>query len=290
MSTTASSLALPSTWTISYALTPAPSNPNAPVVILSNSLYAPIPTWDRVVPELTAKGFTVLRYDQPGHGASTVPADLSSTTFESIADDVRTLLNHLSIKQLHAWIGVSMGAATGFVFTAKYPGIVQRLVACNTMSCSPVNAGIDDFFAPMIKEAREKGNMDAAVNSILETWLGRAWIDAHSDEADRVRQLMYTTSIDGFETCCAALRSPTFDSRAQVERAGQGVDKAMLVVGGNDANLTRTMRELREGVERGQKKKDAGDTVELRVIENAGHISHIDGFDDFMAAVLPFLE
>ncbi|XXH00974.1 hypothetical protein Hte_007325 [Hypoxylon texense] len=289
MSTTASLLSLPSSRVLSYALTPAPSNPNAPVVLLSNSLCTPFATWDLVVSKLTTRGLSVLRYDPPGHGASTTPADLSSTTFDSLAEDVRALLSHLSIEGLHAWIGVSLGAATGIVFAAKYPHVIRRLVVCDTISCSPVNAGIDDVFGPRVAAVRKIGKMDGVIDGTLERWLGRAWLDAHPDETSRLRQLMLTTTIDGFETCCAALRSTTFDLRPKTEEAGQGVDEALFIVGEKDANLPEAMQELREGVERGLKKKDPNATVGFHIIKNAGHVCYIDGFDQFVATITQFL-
>ncbi|KAI1091702.1 hypothetical protein F5B19DRAFT_457241 [Rostrohypoxylon terebratum] len=67
-------------------------------------LCAPFTSRDHVVPRLISEGFNVLRYDPPDHGASTgasnVPEDLSVTTFRSLAEDVRELLNNLVITQL----------------------------------------------------------------------------------------------------------------------------------------------------------------------------------------------
>ncbi|KAF3056231.1 3-oxoadipate enol-lactonase 2 [Daldinia childiae] len=289
MATSVSSLSLSSSRTLSYALTPVSSKPEAPVVLLSNSLAAPFPTWDHVVPKLTSRGFGVLRYDHPGHGASSVPVDLSSTTLETMADDVRELLNHLSISRVHAWIGVSMGAATGIVFAAKYPGIIEKLVVCNTISCSPLRAGDIDIFEPMVREAKETDSMDQTVQSILERWFGLAWMNANPDETRRMRQIMLTTSIDGFETCCAALRSDTFDLLPLAEKAGQGIDDALFIVGENDTDLPEYMLPLRDGIQRGLKEKDSQASIRFEVIKNAGHVSYIDGYDQFIAVITEFL-
>ncbi|KAI1802629.1 zearalenone lactonase [Daldinia bambusicola] len=289
MATSVSSLSLPSSRVLSYALTPVPSKPEAPVVLLSNSLCAPLATWDNVVPKFVSEGFAVLRYDQPGHGASSVPTDLSSTTFESIADDVRELLASLSISRVHTWIGVSMGAATGMVFAAKYPHIIGKLVVCNTISCSPIKAGGPDIFEPMIEAARGTGSMEGTVRNILERWFNLAWMNANPDETRRVRQIMLTTSIDGLETCCAALRSESFDLRPLAEKAGQGIGGALFMVGENDLDLPEHMLQLRDGVERGLRRKDSQVSVEFEVIKNAGHVSYIDGYDEFIAVITKFL-
>ncbi|KAI8963166.1 zearalenone lactonase [Daldinia sp. FL1419] len=290
MATSISSLSLPSSRILSYALTPVPLRSEAPVILLSNSLCAPFATWDHVVPKLTSEGFRVLRYDQPGHGASSVPADLSSTTFDTMADDVWELLNHLSISRVHTWIGVSMGAAAGIVFATKYPGIIGKLVVCNTISCSPARAGGADIFEPMISQARETGNMSGTVQTILERWFSSAWMDNNPDETRRVRQAMLTTSIDGFETCCGALRSDTFDLRPLAEKAGQGIGGALFVVGENDTDLPEHMNQLKEGVERGLKKKGLQSFVGFEVVRNAGHVSYIDGYDQFTTAIVKLIK
>ncbi|KAI1097689.1 zearalenone lactonase [Jackrogersella minutella] len=289
MTTTVSSLSLPSSRILSYALTTVPSSPNAPVVLLSNSLCAQFTSWDRVVPMLTSRDLCVLRYDQPGHGASAVPEDLSSTTFDTMADDVRELLNHLSISRLRAWIGVSMGAATGIVFAAKHPHIIQKLVICDTISCSPVNIGADNVFGPRVAAARKAGSMDETIDATLERWFGRPWIDANLDEARRMRELMLGTSIDGFEACCAALQSKTFDLRPLAIGAGSGVDEALFLVGEKDANLPETMQQLRKDVELGLRKKHADASVDFHIIKNAGHVCYVDGYDEFIATVTQFL-
>ncbi|KAI1391735.1 zearalenone lactonase [Hypoxylon trugodes] len=281
---------LPSSRIIDYALWSESSNPNAPVILLSNSLCAPYPTWERVVPEYTSRGFTVIAYSFPGHGGSTTPEDLSSTNFESLADDVQALLNHLSIERLHAWIGVSMGASTGIVFAAKYPSIIQKLVICDTISSSPVNAGTDDVFAPRIAAARKAGKMDDLVEGTMDRWFGRAWVDANPEEANRVRQIMLTTSIDGFETCCAALQSKSYDLRPLTVKAGQSVDEALFIVGDKDANLPESMQELRKGVEQGLQSKGIVSHVDFHVIKNAGHVCYVDGFDEFIAITTQFLK
>ncbi|KAI1814395.1 alpha/beta-hydrolase [Poronia punctata] len=293
MTTKSYSLSLADSRVLSYAITSSSSSKNDtssnPYILLSNSLCTPYPLWDNVVPRLTDLGFNVLRYDQPGHGASTAPPkDLSSTTFDSMAADVHALLQHLDIRELHAWIGVSMGAATAVVFAAKYPGIVGKLVVCDTILSSPVNAGSADIFTSRVEAAREAGNLDATIEETLGRWFSRDWLDGNLEERERMRGVMRGTTVDGFETCCAALRSETFDLRRVMKMAGEGVGEALLIVGGNDANLPEVMEELRKGIESGLKGKGR-DGVLMKVVDNAGHVPFVDGFEQFMEHVTPFL-
>ncbi|KAM7199770.1 Alpha/Beta hydrolase protein [Naviculisporaceae sp. PSN 640] len=291
---------LPSGTTISYHLS-HPTDPARPTVLLSNSLSSQFSFWDHIVTQLHALNFRVLRYDHPGHGQSGVPSDLSSTTFDSLAEDVHCLITSPDLAPcftgkhspdvksftpaLHAWIGVSMGAALGIVFATKYPGVVKRLVVCDTISCSPVNAGGADAFGPRVKAARESGSMQTAVRETMERWFGTEWIEKNPEEAGRVKSLMGQTTLDGFETCIAALRSNTFDLRPLFGKVGSSVERVLLVVGEKDADLPAQMAKMKEEVQKGSAKE-----VELKVIKEAGHVCFIDGKDEFLKVVLPFLE
>ncbi|RKU40012.1 hypothetical protein DL546_001071 [Coniochaeta pulveracea] len=285
MSSTSSnrSFNLPDGRASSYCMTEA--TPGAPIVLLSNSLCSPYSAWDTVVPVLTEAGFAVLRYDQPGHGTSATPVDLQSTTFDSLVNDVQALLSHLDVAQLHAWVGVSMGASTGIYFAATYPGTVRRLVVCDTISGAPVVFGAADPFPPRVRAMREAGSLDCLLEGTMERWFGLAWMQAHPAETARMRDVMLGTTMDGFETCCAALSNPEYDLRPRLERAGRGCEEALVVAGEKDANLPTTMQEIRAGLEKG-----VGKSVRLEVIEGAGHVPFVDGFNEFCDIVVAFLQ
>lgn len=281
-----STLSLPDSRVLSYTLDQSPAD--APIVLLSNSLCNPYHGWDHIVKAINKAGFRTLRYDQPGHGKSTAPKNLD-TTFESMADDAHHLLESLKISKLHAWIGISMGAAAGITFVAKYPHVVSKLVICDTITASPVNAGVDDLFAPRVAAARKDGNMENTIQGTMERWFGKQWIEQNRDEAERMVSVMSGTTLDGFETCCNAIRSKTFDLRPLFAHVGAGVDDALLVVGEKDANLPQTMEDMRLKIEQGFNVEGKGKEINLVVIKDAGHVSFIDGREQFIADVVGWL-
>jgi pimeloyl-ACP methyl ester carboxylesterase len=295
---------LPSGRSISFEFT-YKSEPGRPTILLSNSLASQFHFWDDVVAKLHESGFRIIRYDHPGHGQSGVPSDLGSTTFNSLAEDVHALLNSAAVKPslvgsgapsptaplLHGWIGDSMGAALGIVFSSAHPGLVRNLVVCDTIACSPANAGVSpDPFAARVEAVRSAGSMDAAVEETMGRWFGGDWIAANAGEAGRVRGLMRTTTPDGFETCVAALRSETFDLRPLLPKMAGCVESVLFVVGAKDADLPEKMEGMRAEVQKGFDAEGRRFKVELRVIPNAGHVPFIDGYDDFIKTVLPFLK
>ncbi|OHE99703.1 hypothetical protein CORC01_05061 [Colletotrichum orchidophilum] len=282
----AQQLSLPDGRVLSYDL----SGPDAkPVVLLANSLAAPFTLWDHVVKVLHDNGFRTLRFDQPGHGRSSAPKGLD-TEFETIADDVHLLVKSLKLEKLFAWVGVSMGAATSFYFATKYPGIIQKLAICDTISSSPKHAGVEDLFGPRAKAAGETGNMEVQVDQTMDRWFGAEWIKANPQEAARTRAIMNQTTVEGFQTCCFALQSDRFDIRPLFERIGSGVDEALLVVGEKDANLPQAMKEMRDKVEAGFKAASKDNKIELKVIKNAGHVPFVDNFEQFKEVILAYLK
>lgn len=221
-----------------------------------------------------------------------MPHDLASTTFESLADDVYALLKHLGLTAGAPSVsacGVSMGAATLVYFVAKYPGILDKVAICDTISSSPVNAGGPDLFGQRVAAARQAGKMDEILEQTLVRWFGNEWIAANPTEATRMRSLMATTTIDGFETCCAALRSSTFDLAPLLSKVAKGCKDALLIVGEKDADLPVKMEDMRKAIEEGFHAGGSQKAVTLKVIDNAGHVSYVDGLEPFVETLLGFL-
>jgi len=284
----ATAFTLPDGRALSYSFSSNPSN--GPVVLLANSLVSGYTSWDRVVERLVSDGFRPLRFDQPGHGKSGVPSDLSSTRFSSMADDVAALLKHLNLSKIHAWIGVSMGAAMSVYFIARHPSIVNKVIICDTISASPVNAGVPDAFGDRVALARKEGSLESIRQATLERWFGKEWLAANPQEAARMNESMKSTTVDGFETCCAALRSAEFDLEPLLGKVGAGCEDALLVVGEKDADLPVKMQDMRAKIAKGFADARKEREVELKVIKNAGHVCFVDGFDQFCETVIPFLQ
>lgn len=163
------------------------------------------------------------------------------------------------------------------------------MIICDTIANSPLLNG-NDPFGPRVEAARKAGSMNQAVDETMQRWFGDEWIRANPDEASRVRSLMQQTTLDGFETCCAALQNKSFDNRPLFGNLAKCVERVKLVVGENDADLPKVMGDMRTEVQKGFDEAGKNDKVELVIIPKAGHVSFIDGYEDFIKAVLPFLK
>ena len=103
-------------------------DPDAPVLMLSNSLGTDLSMWQRQVAALSPN-FRVLRYDSRGQGRSLVTPGPYS--IELLARDALALLDRLEIPRVH-FCGLSLGGMIGMWLAAHEPARVGKLVLANT--------------------------------------------------------------------------------------------------------------------------------------------------------------
>lgn len=107
------------------------SSGRGPPMVLLHGGRLDLGMWDEVVPHL-AERFRVLRWDAPGHGTTTVPAQATADT----ADELLQLLDRLGLGQV-TLVGFSMGAGTATAFAIDHPSRVDRLVLISTSGPPP---------------------------------------------------------------------------------------------------------------------------------------------------------
>ena len=91
------------------------------------------------IPALSQR-FKVIIFDNRGAGKSERVDE--PYTMETLADDIRSLLDFLKIKKTHV-LGVSMGGLIAQQFVLQYPEYVDKLVLLNTVTGSPDNVGLE---------------------------------------------------------------------------------------------------------------------------------------------------
>ena len=239
--------------------------PEAPVLVLSNSLGADISMWEPQLPAF-AQRFHVLRYDTRGHGASEVtPGDY---TLDLLGRDVVGLLDQLQINRA-SFCGLSMGGLIGMWLGLRVPDRIDRLVLCDTGACigsaESWNARID---------AVRKGGLAAISSAVLERWFTPSCRERDPGAVDRFKQVFLRTSPEGYVANCAAIRD------ADLREAIAGIRAPTLVVTGTHDVATppsgaRFMADHIPGAQ----------YVEL----DAAHISNVEAPQRFTEEVLRFL-
>jgi pimeloyl-ACP methyl ester carboxylesterase len=91
--------------------------------------------WNRWVPPI-AETHRIYRPDLLGCGESDPPPAGYRITPETIAAQILTVLDTLSLDRVH-WVGESSGGIVGVLLAAKYPERIASLVLCNTPTRIP---------------------------------------------------------------------------------------------------------------------------------------------------------
>ncbi len=94
-----------------------------PVIVLLHGYLESLKIWNGIIDELR-DNFRIIAPDLPGHGHSTISEDVQ--TMESMAKEIKLLLNHLKIEKCFM-IGHSMGGYVALAFLELYPNMLSGL-------------------------------------------------------------------------------------------------------------------------------------------------------------------
>jgi len=142
--------------------------------------------------EVLSSRHRVVTIDLRGHGESDAP--LWHYTLDQAADDVRGLLNHLSIPQA-VFVGLSMGGYILFAFYRKYTGFVKGLVLADTRAQADTPEGKTGRFQ-MAQTAYKQGPA-AIADLMIPKLLSPAAIQAKPALVRRVRSMIEGNQISG---------------------------------------------------------------------------------------------
>ena len=100
-----------------------------PVVLLHGSFMTITNNWADMIPRLS-KSRQVIAVEMQGHGRT---ADIDRAfRYESLADDIAALLDHLKIKQADV-LGYSMGGGVAMQVAIRHPAKVRRVVSISAV-------------------------------------------------------------------------------------------------------------------------------------------------------------
>jgi 3-oxoadipate enol-lactonase len=248
---------------LSYRLDGAPE---APLLLLSNSLGTELGMWDSQLAEF-AKRFRVLRYDSRGHGGSEVLP--GPYRIDDLGRDALALLDAVGVDRAR-FCGLSMGGMVGMWLGSNAPERIERLVLCNT---SP-QIGTPELWNSRI-EMVGRGGMEAVTPAVLERWFTSGFRARAPQAVEKVRRMLLATPPEGYAACCAAIRDMN-----QLETIRSIRAPTLVVAGTHDiATPPASAREI------------AGRVPGAALVElEAAHLSNIEAADQFTAAVLDFLD
>jgi 3-oxoadipate enol-lactonase len=191
--------------------------PRGPVLVLANSLGSNLRMWDKVLPAFEST-YRVLRFDMRGHGESAVASE--PFTIEQLGSDVLRLLDEIEADRASV-CGLSLGGLIVLWLGVHAPARVHRLIFANTAA----RIGSRETWEQRIATVRNTG-MSALATIMLERWFTPTYRANHSDEMERIREMISATDPTGYAACCAVLRDADLRDQAGT------VEAASLVITG----------------------------------------------------------
>jgi pimeloyl-ACP methyl ester carboxylesterase len=263
------------------------TEPDAPVLVLSNSILVDYGIWDDFVTQflqLTNNKYRILRYST--RGRNTLPSNSTSLiTIDTLTKDVITLLDALRIKQA-SLVGVSLGGATALNAGLSHSDRISAFIGCDTNAFAPSSNA--SAWTDRVATAEKEGSKDPSGKPIVGEELAevtvRRWFVKESYEdaelakrAQRVKDMVKSNSLAGFRDSSKALHQ--YDIR---DKMADFKGKGAFLVGAGDGVLPKTMKE--------NMADKLGSGVELKVIEGAGHLPMVEKPEEVAKFVAGFLD
>jgi len=234
-------------------------------IVFSNSLGTDIGLFDGQF-EAFKSDRAVWRYDTRGHGRSDVPA--SESSIEQLGADLIAVINATGTRPVDL-CGVSIGGITALWVAIHAPERVRRIVLANTGA----KIGNLDLWTERIRAARADG-MGVLAQASMQRWFTEGFRQRRPEIVERFRTTFEGTSVEGYISCCAALRDA--DLRSLASR----VSCPTLVVTGalDPATPPADGKWLADQI-------PGAHVVEL----DAAHLSNVERREEFNSAVHDFL-
>lgn len=242
--------------------------PDAPVLMLGNSLGTTLEMWEPQVGHLS-RAYRLIRHDTRGHGGS--PVTRGPYGFDQLGQDVLAILDALEIGEA-SYCGVSMGGHVALWLGIHAPDRIRAIVACNTAA----RIGTPEGWQQRAEMVRREGRhgMRTLAESAPGRWFSDEFIARHPEVVRRVQEGIAAIDPEGYAACCDALGLS--DLRAELGR----ISVPTLVVAGAFDPVT---------TEADAKQIQAGIADARLVVLPASHLSNIEAPAAFTQEVQDFL-
>jgi 3-oxoadipate enol-lactonase len=240
-----------------------------PWMVFAHALGHDHSMWDAQVAAF-GRACNILRYDLRGHGQSEAPR--GDYTLEQLADDLRALLEHLSIRRCH-FIGLSLGAMVGQLAAIRTPLRIASLTLAGA-ACR-FSPQMQPVWAGRIAAVRSPLGMGAIIDDTISGWFTAAFFATRPADVARSVQVLRHTPVNGYIGSLAAM------SRADLTSRLAAVGCPVLVVAGDDDRVIPLAKSEQILMHVPQ--------ARLRRISGAAHLSNVEQPADFNATLREFL-
>ena len=264
-----------------FRLEGSTTDPDAPVLVLVNSVLVTYSIWDTFIKQFFShpqnRKYRILRFNSRGRLSNT--GTTTPVTVDLLATDIICLLDSLRIPQAAGLVGVSLGGATALATALKFPDRIKCFVSCDTSAKSP--AGNSKAWGERIAVAEKEGKTLSIEGGAPEPVVGedlaeltvRRWFVPASYEDSsleleiaRVKDMVSSNSLVGFRKGVEALFDYDY-TPLLADYTGKGA----FLVGAGDGVLPAGMEKLAKSLGSG-----SGKQAVFKVIENAGHLPMVE--------------
>lgn len=240
--------------------------PDAPVLVLGNSLGTSRGVWDRQVPAF-GRTYRLLRYELPGHGGSAAAAGPYTTG--DLGTAVLALLDRYGVEAA-AYCGISLGGMIGMWLAASAPDRITALgLICTSAYLPPASGWLE-----RAEQVRAAGMASISTPSIGR-WFTRAFAEREPDLVGSFAAELERADVEGYAGCCAAIAG--MDLRDQLG----SITAPTLVISGD--------QDLATPPAHGAAIASAIPGARLKVIRGAAHLANVSAPGEVTVALLDHL-
>ncbi len=241
--------------------------PDAPVLVLANSLGTSMAMWDPQVSTL-AQRFRVVRFEHRGHGGSG-PAPAGPYRIADLGEDVVSLLDHIGVERASI-CGVSLGGMVAMWLAAHRPARVDSIV----LACTAAELGPPESWQERAATVRA-ASPSVLLDGLMGRWFTAGYLDRDPEIGATVASMLASADAEGYAGCCEAIGA--MDQRGDLAR----IAAPTLVIAGADDPVTPPAAafELQAAIP----------GAALCVLASAAHLANIEQAERFTAAVVDHL-
>jgi len=210
----------------------------------------------------------ILLFDKRGHGLSETV--LSTHGLLDYVEDTVALLHHFAIKKC-TLIGLSVGGMIAQLLAYHHPGLVEKLILCDTRH----KIGNETAWNERIADVKAEG-LQSIAGSVIQKWFSENFRLNEKDKVAGYRNMLEHSPVLGYIETCKAIRDADL-----TEIAKQIKNPALCIAGSEDKSTTpEEVKNLADLIE--------GSTYE--VIEGSGHIPCVDNPEALSKLIIDFIK
>lgn len=271
-----------------------PKNPNGKNIMLLHGKNFNGSYWKTTIEALLQKGYRVIVPDQIGFGKSSKPAHFQYS-FQQLAQNTKAMLDNLGIERT-AVLGHSMGGMLATRFALMYPKTTEKLILENPIGLEDWKVKVPFKNVDWWYQRELSMNYDKIKAYQQESYYDGKW----KPEYDPMVNVLAGWTLSPDYPTIAWNNALTYEmifTQPVVYEFKNIQSPTLLIVGTRDRTalgkplVTEDVRQtLGRYDQLGKITRDKIPNSRLVELPNIGHLPHIEAFDAFIKALIPFLE